>query len=420
MIWLYRFVQLILSPVIDVVIGVRLLRGKEEWSRMNERLGAPKHPRPKGKLLWLHGASVGEMQSVLPLIDTLLNTHKDLHVLVTTGTRTSANLAAKRLPKRCIHQYVPLDYYLSVKGFMDHWQPDISVFVESEFWPELLRAAPNPILLNGRMSDKSYKRYRLFSAWTHMVLNPFNLCLTQSADDTERFKKLGAKNVYTNGNIKYDAAPLPVDADMLKNLRHSLDGRPLLVAASTHDPEEEMVALVHTALRQNIPKLLTLIAPRHPHRGVTIAEALNQQGHTIARRALRQPITDQTDIYIADTIGEMGLWYSLAGAVVIGGSFIPHGGQNPIECLKLGAAPVCGPHMENFREVTQLLTQAGVLTQVEDAKTLTSVLANLLGNTTTQAAVGKKSKVTLTTLQGASARAAEHISAALTSQKGRA
>lgn len=413
MIWLYRTLLLLVSPLVDVSIFIRLLRGKEDWSRMNERLGRPKLPRPPGKLIWMHGASVGELQSLLPLIDHLLAARDDLHILVTTGTRTSAALAEKRLPERAFHQYVPLDYLFSVAMFVDYWQPDVSIFVESEFWPELLTRAPNPILLNARMSDRSYRRYRWVRWWIQPLLSRFLACLTQSDEDTRRLRDLGATNVVTNGNIKYDAAPLPADAALLEQLRTIIDKRPVLVAASTHHNEEELLAHVHTALAEQVPNLLTLIAPRHPHRGAQITDALRAQGHAVRRRALQELPDAATSFYVADTIGEMGLWYRLADAVVIGGSFIPHGGQNPIEGLKLGAVPLCGPHMENFREMTALLTSTGALIQVADTTALQAVLLPLLTDADARDAARQKGAAALANLAGATPRAAQVILAAL-------
>jgi 3-deoxy-D-manno-octulosonic-acid transferase len=420
MIALYRTMTVLLSPLIDLTFFIRLLRGKEDWPRVKERLGKASLPRPSGRLVWFHGASVGELQSLLPLVTTLLDGDKTLHVLVTTGTRTSAALAAKRLPSRAIHQYVPLDYYPSVRMFFEHWRPDLSVFTESEFWPELLWQAPYPLLLNARMSDRSYRRYKLARWWIKPLLARFITCLAQTDEDTRRLRDLGAPNVHTNGNLKYDAAPLPADAVLLAQAHKAMDGRPVLVGASTHPGEDEVLAAVHQALAERVPGLLTLIAPRHPHRGVQIVEVLKKRGLVVRRRALQELPDPKTDIYVADTIGEMGLWYRLATSVVMGGSFVPHGGQNPLECLKLGKHPVCGPHMENFRDMTALLTREGALTQVADVTTLADVLLPLLTDPAHRQQAEQAGGGVLKTLEGASGRAAGVIRAALQTDGGHA
>lgn len=415
----FALLQVLLLPLVEVWFWLRLARGKEDRTRWRERFGHGRVARPAGPLLWLHGASVGEGLSVLPLVATLLDARPDLTVLITTGTRTSGELLTKRLAAppyagRVLHHYAPLDLWPYVRRFYAHWAPTVSVFIESEFWPELLGRAPNPVLINARMSERSFHRYARVRGWIGPLLGRFRLCLAQTDADADRLRALGAPHVRTAGNLKYDAPPLPADGPALAVLKHAVGTRPVLMFASTHAPEETLAARLHQVLAPKVPGLLTLVAPRHPQRGDTLATELRAQGLTVALRSAGDPLTASTDLYLANTIGDMGLWYRLARVAVMGGSYLPHGGQNPLEPLRLGVPTLCGPHMHNFRDMVALLTAQGALTVCPTPATLADALLPLLTDRTAHAAAVARLTPALHGVSGATDRVADALLSTLT------
>lgn len=345
---LYRALGWGVTPLLPIFLGRRRARGKEHPLRWRERLGEAGIARPTGPLIWLHGASVGEALALLPLVLALRQTQSDVTLLVTTGTVTSAALLADRLPPGALHQFVPIDTPAAVGRFLTHWRPDLVLWTESDLWPTMLtqlKARGVPILLvNGRLSDRSFRRWQWARPVIRTLLGCFSNVLARGLEDAARFSALGAAKVQAAGNLKLAAAPLPVDDGVLAAARARLGDRPVLVAASTHPTEEALIASAHRTLTLDFPDLLTIIAPRHPQRGPEIAADL------AAPCRSRGADLPTQGLYVADTMGELGLWYRLARVAVIGGSFIPHGGQNPTEAVRLGCPVIFGPHMENFRE----------------------------------------------------------------------
>jgi len=394
MIGAYRFLTTLLSPFLKTYLKKRVKRGKEDPTRLQERFGLSARPRPKGPLLWFHGASVGESLSLLPLIDHIHQQYPAHHVLVTTGTRTSAALMADRLPTHAVHQYVPLDTPKAVRHFLSHWQPTLAFWVESELWPTLITETKRydipMVLLNGRLSERSFRRWQRFQAFITPILSSFNHIFAQSAEDTTRFQALGCTKTRSLGNLKYAAPALSVDLGQLSSFQTILKDRPLWCAASTHDGDEALAATLHRALKPTNPTLLTLICPRHPERGAALAATLRQQGFTVALRSQDEALTETTDIYIADTMGEMGLWYRLAPIVFIGKSLITKGGQNPLEPARLHCALLCGPHMDNFQAITQQFQAADALCMVQDQTALQTELATLLTDSARRSRLAEK------------------------------
>ena len=382
MLALYRLATDLGGPAINMILARRRARGKEDAARLPERQGIPGRPRPEGRLVWLHGASVGESMSALPLIERLVAGHPKLNVLVTTGTVTSAALLAERLPGRAFHQYVPVDRTAWVRRFLDHWRPDAALWMESEFWPNLiLETAARDIpmvLLNGRMSDRSFRRWSGRRGTIKKILSRFALCLAQSDADRERFAALGAADPQCFGNLKYAAPPLPHDQGELAALRKAVRGRPLWLAASTHRGEEDMVMAAHRTLAVRHKGLFTILAPRHPVRGDEIAEAVETAGLGLARRGAGQAIGRNTALYLADTMGELGLFYRLAKVVFVGGSLTPDGGHNLIEPAQLDCAILHGPHMTNFRTIAAQMQAADATAEVASADGLAKAVDRLL------------------------------------------
>lgn len=381
----YRALTTAMGPLVTLYLIRRLARGKEDRARFAERRGVASVARPENPLVWIHAASIGEAVSMLALIDALVEGRPALSVLVTTGTVTSARLLAARLPAgRAWHQYVPVDRPAYVRRFLDHWRPDLALWVESELWPNLIteaHARGTPLLLiNGRMSRRSFENWQRWPGLIGPVIGAFDLCLAQDAVQAERLRQLGAQRALCVGNLKSAAGPLPVNESELARLAAQAAGRPLWLAASTHDGEEDVAAEAHSVLKQHWPDLLTLIVPRHPARASAVAASLQAKGLSLARRSLAEPITRETEIYLGDTLGELGLFYRLAGIAFIGGSLVPMGGHNPLEAALLDCAVLHGPDMSNCAAIARDLAAAGAALTVCDATELAEALGRLLAD----------------------------------------
>jgi len=391
------------TPLIPVLLARRLKRGKEHPSRIGERRGRAVLARPPGALVWVHGASVGEILAILPLVEQICAS--GLSALVTSGTVTSARVIERRLPARAIHQFVPLDAPRFIASFLDHWQPDLGLLAESDLWPNLILACADRtiplVLINGKLSEKSFARWRRLPASIAALLSRFELCLAQSAADGQRLTELGAPRVHVTGNLKLDVPAPPVDVHRLEAMRSALGARPVVAAASTHPGEEAVAIDVHRRLREHFAGLLTIVVPRHPERGASIAELATAAGLQTALRSHGGDPEAGTEIYVADTIGELGLFYRLAPIVFMGGSLIRHGGQNPIEAAKLGAAIVHGPHVWNFAEIYAALDGSNAALCVPDTSSLTTAMDAWLANTAARAAVSEAATKTVEELGGA-------------------
>jgi 3-deoxy-D-manno-octulosonic-acid transferase len=381
---LYRVATALAAPLIARHLKKRLARGKEDAERFGERLGEATQPRPLGPLVWAHAASVGESLSMLPLIEALVAAHPTLYVLMTSGTVTSAGLLRDRLPERTLHQYVPVDRAPYVNAFLDHWRPDLVLWAESEFWPNLTtlpaqRGVPM-VLVNGRISPESFAKWKRWPGLAKAILTSFNLCLAQADLDAGRLRQLGAEPVRSVGNLKFAVPPLPADADELAAMKQALGGRPRWLAASTHPGEEAMIWQAHQRMAATHPDLLTIIVPRHPDRGEAVAAELAAGGARVKRRAAGDAPDADTDVYVADTMGELGLFFRLAPVSFMGKSLVDLGGQNPIEPARLGSAILFGPHMWNFPDVSERLLAASGAAQVADVPALAEAAAALLGD----------------------------------------
>ncbi|MHB2167015.1 3-deoxy-D-manno-octulosonic acid transferase [Alsobacter sp. R-9] len=400
---LYRAASTLLGPFTALLLNRRASRGKEERTRLGERRGEATQRRPAGRLAWLHGASVGETLSLLPIAERL--TQKGLAVLVTSGTVTSARLVERRLPPGAFHQFVPVDVPRYVKRFLSHWRPDIALIAESELWPNMIvetdRRGIPLVLVNARMSERSFKRWQRLLPMISALLGRFDLCLAQTREDADRLSQLGAPRVGVIGNLKFDAPAPPADSLRVSGLSGLVSGRPVWVAASTHPGEEEQIVAVHEAIAKHFPGLLTIIAPRHPQRGADVAAIAQEAGLRVAQRSRGLEPDGATDVYVADTMGELGLFYRIAPVVFMGGSLVPHGGQNPIEPGKLGAAILHGPHVHNFTEVFAALDRDGGSLAVADAQGLANALGRLLADTPRLRAMARKASETVEQLGGA-------------------
>ncbi len=373
------------EPLFNALLSWRRAQGKEDGARLAERRGGTSLSRPSGVLIWIHAVSIGESNSALPLIEKLLAANPLIRLLLTTGTTTSASLMTERLAHepRAMHQFIPLDHPRWVAAFLDHWRPDLALFVESEIWPNLIRATEKRgipmILLNARMSERSFQRWQRFPQTMSRLLRPFAIVLAQNAKIGERLTALGAPRVECVGNLKLSSPALPVSEPELQSLKAKLLGRTCIFAASTHAGEELILAAAQKQLAQESPALL-IIAPRHPVRAEEIAQELRRMGFKLAQRSKAEPVEPDTAIYLADTLGEFGLFFRLAPIVFMGGSFVRHGGQNPLEPARLSCVVLHGPHVENFAEPYARLNSVGGAIPVLSAEMIAQTVSRLIAD----------------------------------------
>ena len=374
----YRGLSVLLEPLQRPFLARRLARGKERADRMQEKCGIPGLARPDGRLIWVHAASVGETVSILPLVNRLV-AHGA--VLLTTGTVTSAEIAAKRLPAGAFHQFLPLDTAGSVERFLDHWRPDLGMLTESELWPNLMMDAFSrglPLgIVNGRMSERSHAKWQRLPQTAASLLEPLAFCLAQSDEDARRYAALGAPAT-SPGNLKCDVPALDYDETARTALRDAIGARPVLVAASTHPGEEEQVIAAAALARQILPDLLTIVVPRHPERGEAVAALCAADDPEVTRRSLSRMPDRASRLHVADTLGELGLFYALADVAFIGGSLVPVGGHNPIEAIKRDAPVITGPAVANFRFVFEELREAQACRFIRDEQGLAEAVVSLV------------------------------------------
>lgn len=411
MLLFYRYLTLVLGPLLSGLLFWRQINGKEDPERIDERKGIASSPRPSkppsNKLIWIHAASVGEAQSALILIDALLAKHNTVHFLVTTGTRTSAALMTEKLPAHCTHQFYPLDHPRWVDRFLNHWRPDLIFWMESELWPNMLSAIQSrnipAALINARLSERSFKNWKRFPSAAKKILSTFETILAQTQTEADYFRALGADQVVVTDNLKYSASPLPHNEDDLKALKTD---RPVWLYASSHAGEEELATHAHLTLKEHFPDLLTIIVPRHPERAEGILDSLKNFDLTITRRGHSTELSPrkrgsqkndkkipgqaeeyslfekETDIYLADTLGELGLFYRLAPLCVVGRCFSDDGGggHNPIEPALLGCATLHGPHIQNLSAIYDEMDDHGVAHLVQTPDQLAPTIQHYLSN----------------------------------------
>ncbi len=406
----YRSLWWALTPFVGLVLRIRAARGKEDHRRLAERFGDGSRARPSGTLIWVHGASVGECLAALPLIARLLE-KPERKVLVTSGTVTSAQLLAERLPPNAFHQYAPIDRRDAVRKFLKYWRPDLALFIESELWPNRViqtHEAGVPIaLVNARLSAKSFQGWRRALGAARKLLGSIDICLAQDAHVAHQLKLLGAQAVTISGSLKADSPPLPCNESALEAFRGAVGERPLFLAAQTHQGEEETILRAAKLIHSACPRTLTVLVPRHPDRGKTIAALAQTHGFKVERRAEGALPTAETQIYVADTLGELGLFYRLAKFVFLGASLVPRGGHNPLEAAILGASVLTGPHTENFEEAYRVLLSAQGNEPIGTAEKLAQEIVALLSDSAMAMRRGERAKNAVSQLAGALERSVD-------------
>jgi len=353
---IYCILSILLYPFLELWLFYRVIKKKEDKTRLRERIGRPTIERPEGELLWIHAVSVGEANSALVLLDELLKTFPKTSILFTTTTLTSASIIMAKLPQyqgRVIHQFLPIDSYFCVQNFLLHWQPRNAIFVESEIWPNLIYEARNmgilSFLVNARMSEKSVKRWKIARLFGFKIFDYFAAIFAQTFEDKKRIQQLTKQEVLLYGNLKAQAQNLAVNSAELQKLRAQIGNRKIFVAASTHKGEEEIILQSFAQLQKSFSDLLLILIPRHPNRKDEVKALL--AGKKIAQRSIGEKIESTTEVYLADTLGELGIFYSLTDFAFIGGSLLQIGGHNPFEAIKLNCAVISGPHIFNFKEI---------------------------------------------------------------------
>jgi 3-deoxy-D-manno-octulosonic-acid transferase len=389
----YRALTGLAEPFAPRLLARRARHGKEDPARIGERLGRSRIERPERRLVWIHAASVGESLSHLPLVERYVKERPDLAVLVTSGTRTSAELLARRLPSDVIHQYVPIDAPRAARRFIDHWRPDLAIFVESELWPNLLRTAAERgtrlALVGARVSASSQEAWSRSPRSVAALLDLFDLIYAQDTETRDWIEDHGIR-VAGKLDLKRAAAPLPYDHLTYHRMKENIGGRPVVVAASTHSGEE---ILITEAVRSLEPRPLLIIAPRHPERGAAVALMLSARGSSVLRRTEFEVVGPKTDVYVADTLGELGMLYRLADVVVMGGSFMEDGtGHNPLEPARLGRPVISGPNVDAFAEVYAEMTGHRAVLIANDELDLSKALAALLGEPRLAKALGERAE----------------------------
>ena len=379
---LYAMAAGLLAPLAISGARAKIAEQHLESARVYEKKGRPSATRPDGPLVWFHAASVGESLSVLRLISHLGNTHPDLSFLITSGTATSAQILGTRLPPRCIHQFAPLDSCRYVRRFLRHWQPTAAVFAESELWPNMLgetaRAGIPLALVNARISDRSFRNWKRLARSSRYLMGLFSLIHCQDQRTTDHLHDLGLPHAQAGANLKSFSGPLPYDADEMARMRGVFQGRPIWLASSTHPGEDGIVLRAHRDLQARFPGLLLILVPRHPERATDIETAIAEQGLTGVRRSTGGRVDGGVQVYLADTLGETGLWYALSPVTCLCGSFTPVGGHNPFEPAYAGSAVLHGPLYANFAGVYAEMDASGGALEVIDAGALTTALGTLL------------------------------------------
>jgi len=417
---LYRFLTFLAAPFLRLSLRRRAARGREDKARLRERFGHASLKRPPGPLVWVHAASVGETNSVLALIEDILTSRPAQNILLTTGTLTSATIVARfqsahgDLRKRLKHQYVPLDRTAWNRRFLSHWQPDAAFWVESEIWPNMVEACAAHqiplVMLNGRLSPRSFRRWQRVGKTARHLLGRFSVLTAQDDITAARLEMLGLGAVARPGNLKLDAPPPAADKKMLSDLQKAIGERPHWLAASTHPGEEEQLATAHQMIGETSDNLLTIIVPRHPERGDKIVTMLRTAGHKVGQRSKGDMPDDTMAFYVMDTLGEMGLAYRLNHIVFIGGTLVPHGGQNPFEAAQLDCAILHGPYIANFESLLADLTARLAAAEIADAATLATQVSALLNNHATRAQMAEAAQKYSQEMGGARARMLDLLS----------
>ena len=373
MFFVYRILTnliLILSPLIIIV---RLLKKKEHQKRFKEKFGFYTKKKVKGKLIWFHGASVGEILSIIPLVERLEKNKDIKQILITSNTLSSSKILSNLKLKKTIHQFFPIDTNYHTQKFLKYWKPSMAVFIDSEIWPNMIinikKMPISLILMNARITDKSYKRWTIFGSYTKIIFQKFDICFSSNLKSIKYLKFLGVKKIKYLGNLKFTQSEKNV-TDLNKDLRKFFLSKKIWCASSTHETEEIICAQVHKKLKAKYKNLLTIIIPRHVHRTEEIANQIKKINLKIHLHSSKNKIDRNTDIYIVNSFGQTKSFFKVSKTIFLGGSIIKHGGQNPLEAARFGCRILHGPNVWNFDEIYSLLKKNKVSNKVINSNQL--------------------------------------------------
>src|SRR6056300_1222876 len=368
MILFYRFFINLIFILSPLIILIRLIKKKESLERFKEKLGFFTKNRSSGKLIWFHGASVGEFQSIVPLLEKLEKSKNISQILITSNTLSSSKVISKIKLKKISHQFFPIDNDLVIKRFINHWKPSLALFVDSEIWPNTLinlnKEKIPTILINARITRKSYKRWIKLKNFSKLIFNKFDLCLSSNKETVGFLKKLGAKNIKYFGNLKYSQ----IDNKTIK----FISKKTVWCASSTHNSEEKFAGLIHNKLKKKYKNLLTVIIPRHINRKEEIKKQLSNLGLKVHLHEPKTRIHQDTDIYLVNSFGKTKSFYSLIRNVFLGGSLIEHGGQHPLEAVRYNCNILHGPNVYNFSEIYDFLKRQKISKKIRNINQATN------------------------------------------------
>ena len=358
---IYRIIINLIILISPIIILLRLLKNKEHKYRFKEKFGFFSKKRGNGKILWFHGSSVGEILSVIPLIEKLENDKSINKILITSSTLSSSKVLSKFNLKKTIQQFFPIDSNYLTKKFLNYWKPSIAIFIESEIWPNMLKNIKNQsiplILLNARITKKTYNKWKMIPYMSKILFKSFDICFPQNYETKNYLKSLGAKKIKFIGNLKFSETKTEKNNNFKKNIQKIFKKRKIWCAASTHNSEEKICALAHQKLKNKYKNLLTIIIPRHVHRVNDICSEIKDMELKVQTHSAKNKIKKDTDIYLVDTYGETKSFFKICNIVFLGGSIINHGGQNPLEPARFGCKILYGPHIQNFTEIYKLLDE---------------------------------------------------------------
>jgi len=383
MLSIYRIIINLITLISPLIIIIRLVKKKEDPKRFKEKFCYFSKKRTKGKLIWLHGASVGEILSVIPLIEKFEKNKKISQILLTSNTLSSSKIISNFKFKKTIHQFLPIDTNYHTQKFLKYWKPSVATFIDSEIWPNMItnikKKNINLILLNGRITDTSFKRWKIFSSSAKMLFQKFDACFSSSLKSHNYLKSLGAKKVKYIGNLKFSQTEQ--NEELLdKKINNFFASKKIWSAASTHDTEEKVCAIVHKKLKIKYKNLVTIIIPRHIHRTNKIIDNLKNLNLKIHLHDSNKKIEKDTDIYLVNSFGKTKSFFKFCKIVFLGGSMIPHGGQNPLEAARYGCKILHGPNIWNFFEIYSLLNNYKVSDKVKNINQLSFKVEKMLKN----------------------------------------
>ena len=393
MLFIYRIVINIIFILSPIIIFFRLFKKKENFFRFKEKFCFFSCKRKKGKLVWLHGASVGELQSIVPLLEKFEKNKKISQILITSNTLSSSKIIKEIKLKKVVHQFFPIDVKFISNIFLNYWKPNAAFFVDSEIWPNMVMSLKKKqipiILINGRITKKTFFRWILFKRLSKKLFNKFSLCFSSSVESKNYLIKLGAKNVVNVGNLKFSQTEKNI-IERYNNFEGFIKSKKIWCASSTHYNEEELCGIVHKELKQEYKNLLTIIIPRHINRTSSIKNDLNDQGLKVHLHEPKKKIDKNTDVYLVNAYGKTKSFYANCKNVFLGGSIINHGGQNPLEAARFGCNIIHGPNISNFNEIYQFLYKNKISNKINNSKMMLKTLKVLFRKNKNSKIIKKK------------------------------